>query len=252
MSSIFDVPRWLDGFLRRWDLRNSRIDQTGLHRLGFLEEYSPTAFWLPTFLILALVYGIPFLLAGLANGVSSVLSWGAGLLELDLGSRQYDVKIWRQAPHLLVCLSAIALHVLICWKARKRWLPRFQWLLMLLLVVAMYWLSRGRPSGEEVTATTGITWSNEPYFHVFGFTCSMLLSVWTGAAVVLMPNPSHLEAIDPVVEGIVHAKQQYLHDSERRRVMPLLLHDWAASGGLHTLAAVVVFLGALSAIMSSI
>lgn len=48
---------------------------------------------------------------------------------------------------------------------------------------------------------------------------------------VLMPNPSHLEAIDPVVEGIVHAKQQYLRDSERRRVMPLLLHGDAAFCG---------------------
>ncbi|MEE8310717.1 MAG: 2-oxoglutarate dehydrogenase E1 component, partial [Candidatus Binatia bacterium] len=48
---------------------------------------------------------------------------------------------------------------------------------------------------------------------------------------VLMPNPSHLEAIDPVVEGIVHAKQQYLHDAERRRVMPLLLHGDAAFCG---------------------
>ena len=45
------------------------------------------------------------------------------------------------------------------------------------------------------------------------------------------PNPSHLEAIDPVVEGIVHAKQQYLRDAERRRGMPLLLHGDAAFCG---------------------
>jgi 2-oxoglutarate dehydrogenase E1 component len=48
---------------------------------------------------------------------------------------------------------------------------------------------------------------------------------------VLLPNPSHLEAIDPVVEGIVHAKQQYLRDSGRSRVMPLLLHGDAAFTG---------------------
>jgi Na+/proline symporter len=38
---------------------------------------------------------------------------------------------------------------------------------------------------------------------------------------------------------------------ETDSVMPLLLNDWASGGGLHTLGAVVVFLGALSAIMST-
>jgi 2-oxoglutarate dehydrogenase E1 component len=48
----------------------------------------------------------------------------------------------------------------------------------------------------------------------------------------LLSNPSHLEAIDPVVEGIVHAKQQYLRDTQTRtRVVPLLLHGDAAFTG---------------------
>jgi 2-oxoglutarate dehydrogenase E1 component len=47
----------------------------------------------------------------------------------------------------------------------------------------------------------------------------------------LAPNPSHLEAIDPVVEGIVRAKQSYHEDEERRRVMPVLLHGDAAFTG---------------------
>ena len=44
-------------------------------------------------------------------------------------------------------------------------------------------------------------------------------------------NPSHLEAIDPVVEGIVRAKQGYLGDRERRRVVPVLMHGDAAFTG---------------------
>jgi 2-oxoglutarate dehydrogenase E1 component len=48
----------------------------------------------------------------------------------------------------------------------------------------------------------------------------------------LMPNPSHLEVINPVVEGIVHAKQQYLRDTvHRSRVMPVLIHGDAAFTG---------------------
>jgi 2-oxoglutarate dehydrogenase E1 component len=44
-------------------------------------------------------------------------------------------------------------------------------------------------------------------------------------------NPSHLEAVNPVVEGIVRAKQRRLHDTERRRVVPVLLHGDAAFSG---------------------
>jgi 2-oxoglutarate dehydrogenase E1 component len=47
----------------------------------------------------------------------------------------------------------------------------------------------------------------------------------------LTPNPSHLEAVDPVVEGIVRAKQAYREDAARRRVVPVLLHGDAAFMG---------------------
>jgi len=41
-------------------------------------------------------------------------------------------------------------------------------------------------------------------------------------------NPSHLEAVDPVVEGRVRAKQDRSGDTERTKVMPLLIHGDAA------------------------
>jgi 2-oxoglutarate dehydrogenase E1 component len=44
-------------------------------------------------------------------------------------------------------------------------------------------------------------------------------------------NPSHLELVDPVVEGIVRAKQYYLDDTQRTRVVPLLIHGDAAFCG---------------------
>jgi len=47
----------------------------------------------------------------------------------------------------------------------------------------------------------------------------------------LSPNPSHLELIDPVVEGIVRSKQEYQHDTERTRVIPLLMHGDASFTG---------------------
>ncbi len=44
-------------------------------------------------------------------------------------------------------------------------------------------------------------------------------------------NPSHLEAVNPVVEGIVRPKQDRLLDFERERVIPLLIHGDAAMAG---------------------
>jgi 2-oxoglutarate decarboxylase len=45
------------------------------------------------------------------------------------------------------------------------------------------------------------------------------------------PNPSHLEFVDPVVEGMVRAKQDALGDHERAKVLPVLLHGDAAFAG---------------------
>src|SRR2546429_2338919 len=48
----------------------------------------------------------------------------------------------------------------------------------------------------------------------------------------LSANPSHLEAVDPVVEGTARARQRIRNDIEhRRKVLPLLLHGDAAFAG---------------------
>lgn len=49
--------------------------------------------------------------------------------------------------------------------------------------------------------------------------------------VYLAANPSHLEAVDPVLEGIVRAKQDLLPREEAYNVLALLLHGDAAFAG---------------------
>ena len=49
--------------------------------------------------------------------------------------------------------------------------------------------------------------------------------------VILASNPSHLEAVNPVVEGMARARQDQLGDTERERVLPLLIHGDAAFAG---------------------
>ena len=47
----------------------------------------------------------------------------------------------------------------------------------------------------------------------------------------LTANPSHLEAVNPVVLGKVRAKQEQLNDHNRDQVLPVLLHGDAAFAG---------------------
>jgi len=46
--------------------------------------------------------------------------------------------------------------------------------------------------------------------------------------VTLLANPSHLEAVNPVVEGKARARQYHLKDEKRERVMSILLHGDSA------------------------
>ncbi|MBD3306269.1 2-oxoglutarate dehydrogenase E1 component, partial [candidate division KSB3 bacterium] len=47
----------------------------------------------------------------------------------------------------------------------------------------------------------------------------------------LVDNPSHLESVNPVVEGIARARQDLLPDGNRNQVLPLLFHGDAAFAG---------------------
>lgn len=49
--------------------------------------------------------------------------------------------------------------------------------------------------------------------------------------VSVAPNPSHLEWINPVIEGIVRAKQDRRGDAQREQVIPILVHGDAAFAG---------------------
>jgi 2-oxoglutarate dehydrogenase E1 component len=49
--------------------------------------------------------------------------------------------------------------------------------------------------------------------------------------VSLLPNPSHLELINPVAQGIVRAKQAIFGDKGRSRVVPICVHGDAAFTG---------------------
>lgn len=65
-----------------------------------------------------------------------------------------------------------------------------------------------------------------------GFTSESFSIHGHKVSVVLAPNPSHLEAVDPVVEGQVKAKQALLNDPNAiNKIVPILVHGDAAIAG---------------------
>jgi len=64
-----------------------------------------------------------------------------------------------------------------------------------------------------------------------GFSCDRRLRSGHSIHLSLCANPSHLEAINPVAEGMVRAKQNYFGDTDRSRVMTVLVHGDAAFTG---------------------
>jgi 2-oxoglutarate dehydrogenase E1 component len=65
-------------------------------------------------------------------------------------------------------------------------------------------------------------------YHL-GYESVVTTSTGSKIGISLAPNPSHLEAVDPVVEGKARAWQRRLSDTaERTKVLPILLHGDAS------------------------
>ena len=68
-------------------------------------------------------------------------------------------------------------------------------------------------------------------YHL-GYMTTRILEGGKEVMLRLSANPSHLEAVNPVVEGMARARQRIRNDlAERSKVLPLLLHGDAAFAG---------------------
>ena len=67
-------------------------------------------------------------------------------------------------------------------------------------------------------------------YHL-GFSSSVKATNGTMVKINLAPNPSHLEAVNPVVEGFIRAKSDYIFDGYVSKVLPILIHGDAALAG---------------------
>jgi 2-oxoglutarate dehydrogenase E1 component len=64
-------------------------------------------------------------------------------------------------------------------------------------------------------------------YHL-GYSTEKTLDSGESIRLNISPNPSHLEAVDAVVEGIARAKINTDYDGDRSKVMPILIHGDAA------------------------
>jgi len=72
--------------------------------------------------------------------------------------------------------------------------------------------------------------SGDVKYHL-GFTSLQQCNNGNNVKLNLTPNPSHLEAVNPVVEGIVRAKLDSQYDRDVKKILPILLHGDAALAG---------------------
>ena len=83
----------------------------------------------------------------------------------------------------------------------------------------------------EGTATPDQTMGSGDVKYHMGFGSEVQTADGHVMSLKLMPNPSHLEAVDPVVLGFVRAKADVLLDSDFSRILPILIHGDASVAG---------------------
>lgn len=72
--------------------------------------------------------------------------------------------------------------------------------------------------------------SGDVKYHL-GFTSDVVTESGNNIHLKLCPNPSHLEAVDPVVIGYARSKADVLHESRYEAILPIVIHGDASVAG---------------------
>lgn len=83
----------------------------------------------------------------------------------------------------------------------------------------------------EGTAVPDLTFGDGDVKYHMGYSSCVQTTSGKEINLQLAPNPSHLEAVDPVVEGYSRAKADVLYESDYDCVLPILIHGDAAVAG---------------------
>ncbi len=67
-------------------------------------------------------------------------------------------------------------------------------------------------------------------YHL-GYTSAFKTNNGDESILSLCPNPSHLEAVNPVVEGIVRSRMDHEYEGDHNKILPILIHGDASVAG---------------------
>lgn len=83
----------------------------------------------------------------------------------------------------------------------------------------------------EGTAVPDLTMGDGDVKYHMGFSSDITAQNGNKVRLRLAPNPSHLEAVNPVVEGFVRAKGDRIYKYDYTKICPILIHGDAAIAG---------------------
>ncbi|WP_226390783.1 2-oxoglutarate dehydrogenase E1 component [Penaeicola halotolerans] len=95
----------------------------------------------------------------------------------------------------------------------------------------------------EGTAIPDLTMGDGDVKYHMGFSSEVETPSGNKVNLKLAPNPSHLEAVNPVVEGFLRAKMDSQYDGDGKKVLPILIHGDAAVAGQGIVYEVTQFAG---------
>lgn len=81
--------------------------------------------------------------------------------------------------------------------------------------------------GKEFVSDEEFDFDGDVKYHL-GYSTTAKLNSGASVKLNIAPNPSHLEAVGPVVEGIARAKINKDYNSDASKVLPILIHGDAA------------------------
>jgi len=83
----------------------------------------------------------------------------------------------------------------------------------------------------EGTAVPDLTMGDGDVKYHMGYSSEVEASGGQKVNLKLAPNPSHLEAVNPVVEGFVRAKIEHQYGGDYHQILPIIIHGDAALAG---------------------
>lgn len=83
----------------------------------------------------------------------------------------------------------------------------------------------------EAQATPDLTMGDGDVKYHMGYSSQVETLEGNTIQLKLAPNPSHLEAVNPVVQGLARAKADLLYNSRYDNILPILIHGDAAIAG---------------------